>query len=199
MYLSTVTNQNFQHDVDITKWATTVQSAVDAIRKTGCSQRTHKILLPGNDWTHATSFVSDGSAAALQRVHNLDGTIANLIFDVHAYLDGDGSGTSTSCSTNNAAAFSSLGDWLRSNKRQAMLTETGGGANDDGCVKLLGEQLDTMNKYSDVYLGWVGWAAGKFDGSYALTETPVQNGKGWTDVKLVKEVIAGKFKKAAKS
>jgi endoglucanase len=69
------------------------------------------ILLPGNDWTSAGSFVSDGSAAggfesyscstiilmsiysALSTVKNPDGSTTNLIFDVHKYLDSDNSGT----------------------------------------------------------------------------------------------------------
>ena len=184
--------------MDITTWAGTVQEAVNAIRKTGCSHKTHKILLPGNDWTHATTFISDGSAAALQNVTNLDGTTDNLIFDVHAYLDSDGSGTSTTCTTNNSDAFSTLGDWLRTNKRLAMLTETGG-SSDSSCVTMLSEQFDTINEYSDVYLGWVGWAAGKFDSSYALAETPTKSGSTWTDAELVTQCVAGKFNNGTSS
>ncbi|USW51933.1 Putative glycoside hydrolase, family 5, glycoside hydrolase superfamily [Septoria linicola] len=182
---------NEPHDVEISTWATTVQEAVTAIRKAGA--KSNRILLPGNDWTHATTLISDGSAAALSKITNLDGSTTNLIFDVHAYLDSDGSGTSTSCSTDNAEAFTTLGDWLRTNKRQAILTETGGGPSDSSCVEKLGSQFDVLNEYSDVYLGWIGWAAGKFDQSYELSETPTQNGESWTDVELVTEVVAGKF------
>ncbi|KAF7192990.1 Endoglucanase EG-II [Pseudocercospora fuligena] len=185
---------NEPHDVEISTWATTVQEAVHAIRKTGCSWHTHKILLPGNDWTHATTFISDGSASALSNITNLDGTTNSLIFDVHAYLDSDGSGTSTSCSTDNSEAFSTLGDWLRTNKRKAFLTETGGGASDSSCLEKLCAQFDTLNEYSDVYLGWVGWAAGMFDSSYALTETPSGSAGAYTDQELVKQCIVGKFK-----
>jgi len=49
------------------------------------------ILLPGNDYTSAKTFVSGGSADALNKVRNPDGTITNLIMDVHKYLDSDGS------------------------------------------------------------------------------------------------------------
>jgi len=53
------------------------------------------ILLPGNNFTSAEKFVSNGSADALSKVVNLDGSIDNLIFDVHKYLDSDNSGTHT--------------------------------------------------------------------------------------------------------
>lgn len=56
--------------------------------------------------------------------------------------------------TNNVPAFQALGDWLRQNKRQAMLTETGGGPNDSSCLTDVCQELAFLNSYSDVYLGW---------------------------------------------
>jgi hypothetical protein len=44
---------------------------------------------------------------------------------------------------------------------------------------------------SDVYLGWVGWAAGSFDQSYELTLTPTDEGDSWKDTSLMTECIAG--------
>ena len=49
------------------------------------------ILLPGNDYTSAETFISNGSADALAKVTNPDGSITGLIFDVHKYLDSDNS------------------------------------------------------------------------------------------------------------
>lgn len=43
---------------------------------------------------------------------------------------------------------------------------------------------------SDVYLGYVGWAAGSFASTYELVETPTKNGNTWTDTSLVKACIA---------
>lgn len=99
---------NEPHDIpDINLWATTVQAAVTAIRQAGyvlirpstgsCSHfrylsaTTQIILLPGNNWTSAATFVSNGSADALNKVKNPDGSITNLVFDVHKYLDYDNS------------------------------------------------------------------------------------------------------------
>ena len=163
-----------------------------AIRQAGATG--NKILLPGNDYTSAAAFVSNGSGAALLKVVNLDGSTTNLIFDVHKYLDSDGSGTHTNCVSNQQAVFSSLGDWLRTNKRQAILTETGGGASDSSCLTDVCQELDELNLYSGVYLGWTGWSAGMFDTSYQLSETPFLSGSTYTDQQLVKQCIAGKFR-----
>jgi hypothetical protein len=80
---------------DLTLWADTVQAAVTAIRMAGATQQ--MILLPGTDFTGAQTFISNGSAGNLSRVHNPDGTNTSLIFDVHKYLDADGSGTRLEC------------------------------------------------------------------------------------------------------
>jgi endoglucanase len=47
---------------------------------------------------------------------------------------------------------------------------------------------------SDVYLGYTSWAAGGFDATYELTETPKQNGNTWTDTSLVKSCVVGSWK-----
>ncbi|KAK4575074.1 Endoglucanase EG-II [Recurvomyces mirabilis] len=183
---------NEPHDLTIGTWATSVQAAVTAIRQAGATSQ--KILLPGTDYTSAANFIDNGSAAALMKVTNIDGSTTNLIFDVHRYLDSDNSGTHAQCTTNNVATFTTLGNYLRTNKRQAMLTETGGGASDSSCLTMVCQELDTLNTYSDVFLGWTGWSAGMFDTSYVLTETPTLSGSTYTDQPLVKQCIAGKFK-----
>lgn len=127
-------------------------------------------------------------------VTNIDGSTEDLIFDVHQYLDSDNSGTSATCATNNVDSFEVLGAWLRTNSRKAMLTETGGGSSDSTCLTDVCQELAELNKYSDVFLGWTGWAAGMFDTSYVLSETPTLSGTTYTDQPLVKQCIAGMFK-----
>jgi endoglucanase len=56
---------------DIDTWADTVQAVVTAIRSAGATSQ--MILLPGNDYTSAAAYISDGSAAALSKVTNPDG------------------------------------------------------------------------------------------------------------------------------
>ncbi|KAH9212535.1 glycoside hydrolase family 5 protein [Leptodontidium sp. 2 PMI_412] len=179
---------NEPHDVDINRWATTVQVVVTAIRNAGATSQT--LLLPGNEWTSAGSFVSNGSGAALMKVTNPDGGTTGLIFDVHKYLDSDNSGTHSECVTDNVSgAFQPLATWLRANKRQAMLTETGGG-NVASCTQYMCKQVAFLNANSDVYLAYVGWGAGSFDSTYILTETPNGGGSNWQDTLLVKSCLA---------
>ena len=81
---------NEPHDIpDMKLWAESVQAAVTAIRAAGAT--TQMILLPGNDFTGAQTFVSNGSAGNLSTVRNPDGSNTSLIFDVHKYLDFDNS------------------------------------------------------------------------------------------------------------
>ena len=124
---------NLQVVPDITTWSQSVQAAVTAIRTAGAT--TQYCLLPGNDYTSAQSFVSSGSAAALANITNLDGSTTNLIFDVHKYLDSDGSGTHADCTSNQIDdSFSPLATYLRTNNRQAILSETGGGSDSSSCL-----------------------------------------------------------------
>lgn len=183
---------NEPHDLTIADWATSVQAAVTAIRQAGATDNI--CLLPGTDYTSAGAFLDNGSGDALLKVTNIDGGTDNLVFDVHKYLDSDNSGTNAACTTDNADAFTTLGKWLEQQGRQAMLTETGGGASDESCLTDLCAQLDVLNQYSDAFLGWVGWSAGAFDTSYVLTETPDGSAGAYTDQPLVKQCIVGKFK-----
>lgn len=107
------------------------------------------------------------------------------------YLDSDNSGTSTECVTDNIDdAFSPLATWLRDNGRQALLTETGGG-NTASCEQYLCSQIAYLNENSDVYLGYVGWAAGAFDSTYALTLTPTgTTADSMVDTALMSSCIA---------
>lgn len=138
---------------------------VTAIR--GAGAKDQLILIPGNDWTSAQQMPTK-SGPALLKVKNPDGSTDGIIFDVHSkiplgptelavetdrlladlqiteYLDQDNSGTHTECVTDNIdTAFSPLADWLRTNKRQALNSETGGG-NTASCEKYLCQQIDFL-------------------------------------------------------
>ncbi|KAK6964747.1 glycoside hydrolase superfamily [Favolaschia claudopus] len=152
---------NEPHDIpDINLWAGSVQAAVTAIRNAGAT--TQMILLPGNDYTSAGTFISNGS--------------------------GDGN----ECTTNNIdGAWAPLVQWLRANNRQAFNTETGGG-NTASCVQYMCQQIAYQAQNSDVILGYVGWSAGNFDASYVLSELPSGSGSSWTDTELVAQCMAPK-------
>jgi len=179
---------NEPHDVpDIKIWAATVQAVVTAIRKAGATSQL--ILLPGNNWTSAGTFVSSGSADALSTVTNLDGSYTNLAFDVHKYSDSDNSGTHDDCVTDNIDdAFGPLVQWLRCHNRKAFNTEMGGG-NTASCISHICNTIAFQKANSDVILGYIGWSAGAFDTDYILSEVPTQNGTTWTDTLLVSSCL----------
>ncbi|GJJ15417.1 hypothetical protein Clacol_009694 [Clathrus columnatus] len=183
---------NEPHDIpDIGLWAQSVQAAVTAIREAGAT--TQMILLPGNDWTSAATYVSDGSAAALINVTNPDGSTDNLILEVHKYSDEDNSGTHAECVTNNIDdAFAPLADYARGQKRLVLNTEFGGGSGND-CITDIGQQLAYLNQNSDVYLGWTGWAAGSFLAGYTLDLSPVDTNGTWVDTPLVAQALVPAF------
>ena len=190
---------NEPHDIpDINRWGQSVQAAVTAIRKAGAT--TQMILLPGNDYTGAQTFVENGSAAALANVTNLDGSITNLIYDVHKYLDIDGSGTHPNCVANHINdTFAPLAQYLRSVDRVALLSEIGGGSNNTSCIIDVCQVLDFLNYNSDVYLGYLGWGAGSLSATtYVLSLTPFEstapNGrKVFRDQLIAKKCFVAKF------
>lgn len=177
---------NEPHDLSsVDQWVSTVQKVVTAIRAVA---PTSLVLIPGSSWSSAAALATEAGPALL-KVTNPDGGTENIIFDVHKYLDSDNSGTHTECVTNNIDnAFGPLATWLRTNKRLAINTETGGG-NTASCQKYLCEQVAFLKQNSDVFIGIVGWSAGGFDQTYELVETPTRNGNGWTDTSLVKACL----------
>lgn len=175
---------NEPHDVDINKWAATVQGVVSAIRAAGA--KTQMILIPGNGYTGVYSWPGE-SGTAMAKVNNGpdDSSTTGLIFDAHQYFDGDSSGTGTECVSDRVAeSFSPFADFLKKSGRQAMISEFGGG-NNDGCVKHISSMLSFLSKNPAQFVGWTSWAAGSFGASYELVETP----QGDTDTLLVAQAL----------
>lgn len=150
------------------------------------------ILLPGNDFTGAQTYVSNGSAGNLSRVHNLDGSNTSLIFDVHKYLDADGSGTSLECVSDHVDdAFRPLAQFLVANNRKAILSETGGG-NTSSCLMFLCNELAFINSRPDAFIGYTAWAAGGFSPiDYNLTMTPKGSAGNFTDQETMRQCVVG--------
>lgn len=126
----------------LSSWRDTVQAAVTAIRKAGAA--TQFVFLPGRGHQSPGYLIAKGDGDVLKKVTNPDGTTANLMFDVHLYLDADGSGTSKECVTSGIEDnWAPLVEWLRKNGRQAIVSETGGG-DTASCKKYLCQQLRYM-------------------------------------------------------
>jgi endoglucanase len=72
---------NEPHGVGSPFWRSVCDVVVPAIRATGA---TNLILVPGDDWSGAHSWVSGGNAAAFEGFQDF-----NFAFEVHQYLDSD--------------------------------------------------------------------------------------------------------------
>ncbi|KAI0594562.1 endoglucanase 2 [Biscogniauxia sp. FL1348] len=179
---------NEPHDLDIDIWAQTCQAAVTAIRNAGAASQ--MILLPGSNFDSAATLVSGGSAAALMKVTNPDGSTDGLLLDIHKYLDIDNSGTHAACTTDNTEAFSAVAQFLRENGRKGLVSETGA-SSDASCFTSFCTQNALINANADVFMGLIGWAAGSFDTSYILSLTPSGQGNALVDKAIMTQCLLG--------
>jgi endoglucanase len=73
------------------------------------------------------------SAPYISRVTNPDGSTTNLVYEIHQYFD-SGNKPGNECRGNQIDAFRPVVEYLRKNKRQAMVTEIGGGGPNSKCM-----------------------------------------------------------------
>jgi hypothetical protein len=104
----------------------------------------------------------------------------NFAFDVHQYLDSDGSGTHSTIvsATVGADRLATFTTWLHQNNRRGFLGEfavansiVGSGVSQNG-DEALTSMLTHIQTNSDVWLGWTWWAAGPWWGAYMFTLEP---------------------------
>jgi len=151
---------NEYHDMDQKLVFDLNQAAIEGVRAAGAT--TQYITPEGNSWSGAWTWVSSGNAASLV---NLKDPADKLVFQMHQYLDTDGSGTHAECVS--ATIFSerlrAATQWLKENKKQGVIGEFAGGVNEQ-CVAALKDGLAYLGQNSDVWLGALWWAAGPWWG-----------------------------------
>ena len=81
-----------------------------------------------------------------------------IVYEMHQYLDSDGSGTATACvsSTIGRERLADATKWLKQNNKKGIIGETAGGANAQ-CIDALKDMLGFMEENSDVWAGWLWW------------------------------------------
>lgn len=158
------------------QWLAGANAAIAAIRQAGA---TNLILVPGNAWTGAWTWSDNwyGTPNAQVMLGVID-PASNYAYDVHQYLDGDGSGSSATIvnATIGATRVSGFTQWLKANRRRGFLGEfavanstIGAGIGDEAITNL----LNHLNANSDVWLGWTWWSAGPWWGEYQFTLEPI--------------------------
>ena len=153
-------------------WLEAANAAIAAIRGAGAQ---NLILVPGNGWTGAHSWMSRGYGAPNAEVMlGVVDPADNHAFEVHQYLDKDYSGTHPECRNEQtgAAALQKFTEWLKTNRKRGFLGEFGGGS-DPVCLAALDGMLTHMTQNGDVWLGWTYWAAGFWPPSYFTSVQPV--------------------------
>ncbi|KAF2966526.1 hypothetical protein GQX73_g7073 [Xylaria multiplex] len=170
------TNNEF-HDEDNTLVANLNQKAINAIRAAGATSQ--YIFVEGNSWTGAWHWVSSGTADGMGKLTDPSNKI---VYEMHQYLDSDGSGTSESCvsSTIGKERLQAATQWLKANDKKGILGETAGGSNSQ-CIAALQGMLGYMADNSDVWRGWLWWGAGPWWGNYMYGMEP-PSGPAYTGV-----------------
>lgn len=142
------------------------QAAIDGIRASGATSQT--IFAEGNSWSGAWTWqqVNDNMAA-------LNDPSDKLVYEMHQYLDTDGSGTSEACvsSTIGAERVAGATKWLRDHGKTGVIGEFAGGANSQ-CRDAVEGLLKHLQDNSDVWEGAFWWAAGPWWGDYMYSFEP---------------------------
>jgi len=105
-----------------------------------------------------------------------------LVYEMHQYLDADGSGTSAACvsAAIGKERLTEATAWLQTNKKRGILGETAGGANAQ-CIAALRGMLSYMEDHADVWTGWLWWGGGPWWGDYMYSMEP-PGGAGYQGV-----------------
>ncbi len=155
------------------QWLDAANAAIAAIRAAGSE---HLILVPGNAWTGAHSWLQNWYGTPNGTV--MQGVVDPLdhyAFELHQYFDADYSGTSPTCSAGHGSAqLMAVTDWLRAQGRRGFLGEFAG-ANNAACADAVIDALAYLQANGDVWLGWSWWAAGPEWGEYMFTLEPTND------------------------
>lgn len=159
---------NEYHDMDNTLVARLNQAAIDGIRAAGATSQ--YIFVEANSWSGAWHFVDSGSAATMK---DLTDPSDKIVYQLHQYLDADGSGTHEQCvsGTIGAERIKPATDWLKANGKKGIIGEIAGASNPT-CITAITGALQHLQDNSDVWTGFLLWSAGPWWGDYMFSMEP---------------------------
>lgn len=152
-------------------WLPMVNAAIGAIRASGATQQ---ILIPGVHWDAGSTWTTTDNARVLGATGAIIDPLNNYAFEIHQYLDSDGSGTHASVvsSTIGAERLSAVTDWARTAGVRLYLGEVGV-ASDSASLAALDNSLAFLKLNQDVWQGVTYWAAGEsWQGNYMFSVEP---------------------------
>jgi endoglucanase len=163
---------NEPFDIAAETWVEIVQSATNAIRKTGAK---NLILVPGTAWSGAHSWrkqvVGISNAVAMEKFKD---PIDNFAFEFHQYFDWDSSGTSTNCVKPEEAQKRIMvaTKWLEEVGSRGFLAEFALSDRAE-CLELLKSTLEHIQDHKQ-WIGWTYWASSSWFGDYPFNVFPFQ-------------------------
>jgi len=140
-------------------WLEAANAAIAEIRATGAK---NLILVPGNGWSSARSWLDATYGTPNGDVMlNVKDPVDNFAYEVHQYLNADWTGTSADCQRGDIGieTLTPFTQWAQKYHQRGFLGEIGVGAGST-CLDALDRVLAFMNENSDVWIGWTYWAAG---------------------------------------
>lgn len=151
-------------------WVAAANAAAAAIRATGA---TNLMLVPGNYWTGAGSWVKADASSNSNLMAAFTDPLDNFAFEVHCYLDNDASGTTdvVKSSTIGSARLRAFTEWCRARGARGFLGEFAAPVATNG-EAAIADMLTYMETNRDVWLGWTWWAGGPWWGDYMFTVQP---------------------------
>ncbi len=158
---------NEPHDLANAQWLGAANAAIAAIRKSGAH---NLILVPGDAWTGAHSWISSGNAQTMLGVIDPQ---HHFIYEVHQYLDADSSGTKPEAvsATIGSERLREFTLWCRLHHQRGFLGEFGS-ADNPTAAAATGDMLRFTEANQDVWVGFTWWAAGAWWGDYMFTLEP---------------------------
>lgn len=161
---------NEPHDMPAAQWAAAAGAAVTAIRKAGAK---NLILIPGDGWSGAHSWVQSGNDALLA----IKDPANHNAFEAHQYLDADSSGTHPTVvsATVGRERLRQFTAWCRAHHKRAFLGEFGAAAAPEAQAAV-SDMISAMEQDRDVWLGFTWWSAGPWWGDYMFSIEP-KNGQ----------------------
>ncbi|TVY86755.1 putative endo-beta-1,4-glucanase B [Lachnellula willkommii] len=168
-------NNEFHDMPSNTLVASLNQACIDGVRAAGAT--TQYVFVEGTSYTGAWTWVSSGNGDAMG---NLTDPSDKIVYEMHQYLDSDGSGTSDTCvsSTIGSERVAAATAWLQANNKKGIIGEFAGGAN-SVCETAVTGLVDALEAASDVWMGAMWWGGGPWWGDYIFSMEP-PSGTGYT-------------------
>ena len=162
---------NEPHVQTATEWLSSANAAIAAIRSAGAAQQ---ILVPGSYYDGAWTWTTSDNAAVIGT--GVQDPLHNFAFEVHQYLDFDGSGTHPGVvsPTIGIERVTAVTQWAEATGNHLFLGEVGV-STDQTSLTALDGMLTYILQHTNVWEGVTYWAGGPWWGTYMFSIEP-ENG-----------------------